>query len=156
MRDAPHVDVTHDLNEYPYPFADSEFDRIEMSHIIEHIDRPLKCLNEIHRIARDGATIRVFTPHYSSQLSYGDFEHYHHFGYITFLGLERTGFFKIAKHKIWFTDFYKVFGISVFANLFPRRWEKYMAFIWPALFVEVFLTVVKDPGGAQVIDKYTY
>jgi len=43
-----------------------------------------------------------------------------------------------------FTDLYKVLGISLLANWFPRRWEKYVAFIFPALYVEVFLSVVKE------------
>ena len=30
-----------------------------------------------------------------------------------------------------FSDFYRVIGISVLANWFPRRWEKYLAFIFP-------------------------
>ena len=156
-RPAPHVDVVHDLNVYPYPFPDNEFDYIEMSHIIEHIDRPLHLMSEVHRISKDGATVRIITPHYSSQLSYGDLEHFHHFGYITFLTLQNTGLFKIKKHKLHFTDLYKVLGISVWANLFPRRWEKYCSFIFPALYVEVFLEVIKkDKDTRTLIEQYMY
>lgn len=156
-RPAPHVDVVHDLNVYPYPFPDNEFDWIEMSHIIEHIDRPLHLMNEVHRIAKNGATIRIITPHYSSQLSYGDLEHFHHFGYITFLTLQNTGLFKIKKHKLWFTDLYKVLGISVLANWFPRRWEKYLAFIFPAFYVEVFLEAIKTAGKTNLlVEQYMY
>jgi predicted SAM-dependent methyltransferase len=157
IRPAPHVDVVHDINVFPYPFDDSEFDYIEMSHIIEHVDRPLKVMNEIYRIAKSGATVRLITPHYSSQLSYGDLEHYHHFGWISFALLENTGLFKIKKHKIWFTDFYKVFGISVLANWFPRRWEKYLAFIFPAMYVEFFFEIQKDQNIKQsLIQKNIY
>ena len=155
-RPAPHVDVVHDLNAYPYPFSNDEFDYIEMSHIIEHVDRPLLLMNEVHRIAKDGATVRIITPHYSSQLSYGDLEHYHHLGWITFSTLQNTGLFKIARHKLWFTDVYKVLGISLVANWFPRRWEKYFAFIFPALYIEVFLTVMKKDGGRNLIKEYMY
>lgn len=156
-RPAPHVDVVHDLNRFPYPFADGEFDWIEMSHIIEHVDRPLLLMNEIHRIARKGATIRIITPHYSSQLSYGDLEHFHHFGYITFSTLQNTGLFRIQKHKLYFTDFYKVLGIGLLANWLPRRWEKYCAFIFPALYVEVFLEVIKESGTSNaLLEQYMY
>jgi len=157
-RPSPHVDVVHDLNNYPYPFEDNEFDEIEMSHIIEHIDRPLKLMNEIYRISKNGASIRIITPHYSSQLSYGDLEHYHHFGYITFLTLENTGLFKIKKYKIYFTDIYKVLGISLIANWFPRKWEKYLAFIFPAMYVEVFFEVKKGNNykNDKLLEKYMY
>ncbi len=156
-RPAPHVDVVHDLNEYPYPFPDNEFDYIEMSHIIEHIDRPINLMDEVFRISRNGATIRIITPHYSSQLSYGDLEHFHHFGYITFLTLQNSGLFKIKKHKIYFTDFYKVIGISILANWFPRRWEKYLSFIFPAMYVELFLEVIKISNSDKtLVDQNMY
>lgn len=156
-RPAPHVDVVHDLNVYPYPFPDDEFDRIEMSHILEHIDRPLRAINEVYRIAKNGATIRIITPHYSSQLSYGDLEHFHHFGYITFLTLQNTGVFVIKRHKLHFTDLYRLTGIGWLANRFPRRWEKYFSFIFPAMFVEVFLEPMKESGGRdRVLEKYMY
>ena len=156
-RPAPHVDVVHDLNIYPYPFQENEFDWIEMSHIIEHVEKPLHLMNEVHRISKPNATIRIITPHYTSQLSYGDFEHFHHFGYITFLTLQNTGLFSILKHKLYFTDLYRVIGIALLANWLPRRWEKYLGFIFPALYVEVFLTVLKDKGGNNVLTtKYMY
>ncbi|MEO8168799.1 MAG: class I SAM-dependent methyltransferase [bacterium] len=155
-RPAPHVDVVHDLNNFPYPFADNEFDYVEMSHIIEHVDRPLLLMNEVHRITKDNGTVRIITPHYTSQLSYGDLEHYHHFGWITFATLQNTGLFKIKKHKLWFTDIYKVLGISLLGNWFPRRWEKYFGFMFPAFYIEVFLTVHKDAKGKDLINDYMY
>jgi SAM-dependent methyltransferase len=156
MRPAPHVDVVHDLNIYPFPFPSDEFDWIEMSHVIEHVARPLQLMNEVHRIAKDGATIRIITPHYSSQLSYGDLEHFHHLGYITFMTLQNTKLFALEKHKLYFTDIYKVIGISLLGNWFPRRWEKYFAFMFPALYVEVFLKVVKQGKEGDLVNHYMY
>lgn len=155
IRPSPNVDVVHDLNVYPYPFKDNEFDQVEMSHVIEHVAKPLDMMNEVHRICKPGAVIRIITPHYTSQLSYGDMEHFHHFGYITFSLLQNTGLFRLKKHKLYFTDFYKIFGISLLANWFPRRWEKYCSFIFPAMYVEVFLEVLK-PDGKNLKDKYMY
>jgi SAM-dependent methyltransferase len=151
LRPAPHVDVVHDLNLYPYPFEESTFDHVQMSHVIEHVERPLHLLNEVHRIAKPGSTVRIITPHYSSQLSYGDLEHLHHLGWITFHVLQNSGLFRILRHKLWFTDLYKVLGIAFLANRAPRRWEKYLAFIFPALYIEVTLEVLKDPADPRTL-----
>jgi SAM-dependent methyltransferase len=157
VRPAPHVDVVHNLNTYPYPFPDDAFDRIEASHIIEHVESPLNFMNELHRIGTEGSIIRIITPHYSSQLSYGDLEHRYHFGYITFRCLQNTGLFTIEKHKLHFTDFYRATGVSLLANAFPRRWEKYMAWTFPALFVEVLLRVNKSGCSKdRLMEKYMY
>jgi hypothetical protein len=155
-RPAPHVDVVHDLNAYPYPFADDEFDYIEMSHIIEHIDRPASAdeRGPSHRERRSDHQ------NYYAALQLPAFVrrpgHYHHLGWITFSTLQNTGLFKIARHKLWSTDIYKVLGISLIANWFPRRWEKYFAFMFPALYIEVFLTVMKKAGGRNLIKEYMY
>ena len=156
VRPAPHVDVVHDLNVHPFPFPSDEFDWIEMSHVIEHVTRPLHLMNEVHRIAKHGATVRIITPHYSSQLSYGDLEHFHHLGYITFLTLQNSKLFLLRRHKLHFTDVYKVLGVSLLGNWFPRRWEKYAAFIFPALYIEVFLEVVKQGRENDLRDHYMY
>ena len=157
IRSAPHVDVVHDLNQCPYPFPDDQFHWIEMSHIIEHLEKPLQLMNEVHRISKEGAQIRIITPHYTSHLSYGDLEHFHHFGYITFLTLQNTGLFVIKKHKLHFTDFYKVLGVSLWANWFPRKWEKYGSFVLPAMYIEVILEVIKKGATKNTLmDRYMY
>jgi len=149
IRPAPHIDVVHDLNILPYPFKENEFDYVEMSHVIEHVNRPLHVLNEVIRISNNDATIRIITPHYTSHLSYADLEHFHHFGWTSFKLLENSTLLKIKKHKLWFTDIYKIFGISILANLFPHTWEKYFSFIFPALYVEIFFTVIKTNGKSN-------
>jgi len=140
---APTVDVVHDLNVFPYPFGDDEFDWIEMSNILEHLDRPMRVMDEVWRIAGRGATVRISTPHYTSWYSYADLTHVQHFGYVTFTWLAERRKFKIKRKKLYFRDIYKVLGVSLLANLFPRQWERYLCFIFPANFVEVFLEVVK-------------
>jgi SAM-dependent methyltransferase len=59
------ADINHDLNLYPYPFNDSEFDEVLASHIIEHLDDPLDFLQEIYRLAKNDAKIIIKCPHFS-------------------------------------------------------------------------------------------
>jgi len=46
--------VVHDLNNLPLPFADEEFDFSFCSHILEHVDDPVKFLSEVTRISKSG------------------------------------------------------------------------------------------------------
>ncbi|HBA36415.1 TPA: hypothetical protein DCZ15_00910 [Candidatus Falkowbacteria bacterium] len=59
------ADVVHDLNRYPYPFQNNEFDEILASHVIEHLGDPLDFLQELWRIAKPGAQITIKCPHFS-------------------------------------------------------------------------------------------
>ena len=58
-------DVSHDLNKLPYPFDDNTFDFIYASYSLEHLDNPLRVMEEMHRIAKPNARIVVKVPHYS-------------------------------------------------------------------------------------------
>ena len=49
-----HKFVKHDLNTYPLPFKDKEFDYSFTSHILEHISDPLSFLKEVVRISKAG------------------------------------------------------------------------------------------------------
>ena len=42
------------LNEFPYPFADKEFDFLICSHVLEHLDDPVHACVEFSRIAKAG------------------------------------------------------------------------------------------------------
>jgi SAM-dependent methyltransferase len=52
--------VLHDLNLFPYPFEDDEFEKVFASHVLEHLDEPQKALYEMLRIAR---TVEIYVPH---------------------------------------------------------------------------------------------
>ena len=43
-------DVNHDLNQFPYPFESETVDKIYIDNCLEHLDEPLKVMEEIHRI----------------------------------------------------------------------------------------------------------
>ena len=58
-------DVVHDLNKFPYPFSDNEFDRIEADHVLEHLEDPFRAMQELHRISKNNAIIFIRVPHFS-------------------------------------------------------------------------------------------
>ena len=60
------ADIHHDLNVYPYPFSDNEFDKVFASHILEHLDEPQKALTEMLRIGR---LVEVYVPHRYSKVA---------------------------------------------------------------------------------------
>jgi len=46
-------DVVHDLDEFPYPFDEDEFDTCWLIHVLEHLENPDQALEEAKRIASD-------------------------------------------------------------------------------------------------------
>jgi SAM-dependent methyltransferase len=66
------ADVLHDLREFPYPFADNEFDVVEADHCLEHLPEPFAAVQEIHRITKNGGSVRIRVPHFSRGFSHPD------------------------------------------------------------------------------------
>lgn len=58
-------DVIHDLNIFPYPFQDQEFDVIEADHVMAYLERPLQVMIELHRLLKPGGTLTIKVPHFS-------------------------------------------------------------------------------------------
>ena len=56
-----------DLEDLPWPFADSSCDEIMMSHVLEHLGETtsayLGILRELYRVCRDGAEVHIVVPH---------------------------------------------------------------------------------------------
>jgi len=44
-------EFVHDLNVFPYPFSDNQFSEVVSDHVIEHLENPLRVLQEIYRIS---------------------------------------------------------------------------------------------------------
>jgi predicted SAM-dependent methyltransferase len=70
-------DVEHNLENFPYPFQDSEFSTVLMQHCIEHISRENfpKCVRELHRVTAAGGKIYISAPYYLSRNAFTDFTH---------------------------------------------------------------------------------
>lgn len=75
FRDLEGVDIVHNLDKFPYPFKDNSVDEIWMEHILEHLDNPIRCLEELFRISKPSAKITISVPHWSHFMSYCDFTH---------------------------------------------------------------------------------
>jgi SAM-dependent methyltransferase len=69
------ADVVHDLDVFPWPFADDAWDRILCFDVLEHVEHFVRCVEEIWRIARPGATVEATGPFMSSINLYSDPTH---------------------------------------------------------------------------------
>jgi len=63
-------DVVCDFNHFPYPFEDNYADYILMDGVLEHLDRPEKVIEELWRISKPDAIIRIIVPYYKSFRAY--------------------------------------------------------------------------------------
>jgi len=90
IKKLPGVDVIHDLTKYPYPFKDNTFDLIEMHHVLEHLNEPLKVLEELWRISKPGGKIIIAVPHWSHFTAWGDFTHMKYYSSAAFIYYENN------------------------------------------------------------------
>lgn len=119
-----YVDVVHDLNVTPYPFSDGYADEIHFYDVLEHLEHPVRKLEELYRILKPNGIIFMRVPHFSSMGAFTDLTHVRPFGYTTFDCLDPNHYhhfytsarFKILKKEI------KYFG------LYPNKgiYEKYI------------------------------
>jgi SAM-dependent methyltransferase len=69
------ADLVHDLNVFPYPLADSSWDRIICRDVLEHVENFVQTMEEIWRVGRPGASVDVVAPFMSSVNYYSDPTH---------------------------------------------------------------------------------
>ncbi|MHB8904177.1 MAG: class I SAM-dependent methyltransferase, partial [Patescibacteria group bacterium] len=80
----PAVSIAHDLNVFPYPFASDSVEEIIMDNVLEHIDDIIKVMEEIYRISRAEAIIKINVPYFKSNSAYTDPTHKHFFSETSF------------------------------------------------------------------------
>jgi hypothetical protein len=56
------VDLVHDLQEMPWPFKDNQVERFRASHILEHIQNPIRVMEEVYRCLRMDGVIDIIVP----------------------------------------------------------------------------------------------
>ncbi len=79
----PGVDVVHDIEKLPLPFADNSFDEILCQDILEHVEY-IPVLKDIHRILASGGKVHIRVPHFTSRNNFTDPTHKKRFAVTTF------------------------------------------------------------------------
>lgn len=93
-----------DLNNTPYPFKDNEVEEIFTEHFLEHVDDPVKTLQEIHRIMAPGGKLEVWVPHFSYGGTY-DITHRSFWGVEAFSQHHTRQLFELKRVRLrWFRD----------------------------------------------------
>ncbi len=141
------ADVIHDLNEFPYPFEDDQFDGVYASHLVEHVPEVIPFMEEVFRITKDGGTVKFITPHYTNPDWNCDPTHLNHFSSFSFQTFDAD-----RRHYAFYTDInlrpvkryvtllrlWKMLGIEFLVNIdhkfpglrfFRRFWEQYLCYM---------------------------
>ena len=132
MRKLGGVDIVADASKLP--FKDDCFDKVFLRHIVEHVLDITSFMKEIWRVTKNGATVRIWTPHFTAYHSYRDPTHLHHltiesfdyFDSTTALGKEfrfSSEFdFRIEGKRIVFTK-------RIFWNYLIKRTENHETYV---------------------------
>lgn len=145
------VDVVHDLEKFPYPFKDNEFDEIYCSHLLEHLSDLIKVMKELRRILKPKGKLKVVAPYFSNPGSFSDPTHKRFFTYTTFdyfdsssgLSYYSDARFKIIKKRIQFTTSSLTLPIDWLINLFPNFYQRFFSYILPSAQITYELEAVK-------------
>ncbi|MEE9275099.1 MAG: hypothetical protein V3V62_07310 [bacterium] len=172
---AAEADVRADVGRDGLSFLPDTFERVRVNHIIEHVEEPIRLLEEIHRVGREGAEVEGVTPHFSNPCSFADPTHRHHFS-LAFLDFFRGGEdpppasgwrlwanrflecyypmisfytearFELVERRLTFCRLHRWLGVAWFANRFPEIWEFHLSGLFRARDIRFRLRVRK--GGA--------
>jgi predicted SAM-dependent methyltransferase len=144
-------DVVHDLDKFPWPFEESQFSEVVANDVIEHCSNIVATMEEIHRVCRNGAVVRITTPHFSSANSFTDPTHRYHFSYFSFhyfTGERDFDFY--SEHRFCHRKAQIIFHPTLvnkliwrLANRYPQAYEQRWAWMFPAWFLNFELEVLK-------------
>jgi predicted SAM-dependent methyltransferase len=149
------ADIIHDLNLFPYPFKDDEFDEIYLDNVLEHLDSPMLVMEEVHRICKPGGRVKVIAPYFRSLWAFIDPTHKNFFTVNSFgyfdpkhanckqyeytqarFSVERICFNETLTNRL-----FKRIVVGL-ANRYPDHYELYLGHIYPLDDITYFLVKV--------------
>lgn len=71
----PEIMHSFDLNIFPYPLDDNIYDEVRMHDVLEHLDEPLKIIDEIHRILKPNGLLHMRVAGWKSEHCWDDLTH---------------------------------------------------------------------------------
>jgi SAM-dependent methyltransferase len=156
------ADVIHDLGEFPYPFADNEFEIVVANHIVEHVPDVIAFINELYRITKPGGRIKMLTPHYTNPDWANDPTHRNHINSYTFNTFQpekqlfdyyTNARLRSVRTYVTLLNLWRALGIEFAVNLDNRWpamrwtrkfWEQYLSFIFRGKELQFEFEVLKD------------
>jgi SAM-dependent methyltransferase len=150
-------DLVHDLNRLPWPLPADRFQEVWAYDVLEHLDDLIQVMEEIHRVCRHGALVKVTVPHFSCANAFTDITHRHYFGRFSFdyfTGENDLGFYTRVRFRrraaeIVFRPTLLNKLVRRLANWAPARYEQSWPWIFPAWFLYFELEVIKTPTAAN-------
>lgn len=150
------ADIIHDLNSIPYPFKDNTFDYIICDNVLEHLQDIMIAMDELWRISRKDAIIKIDVPYFRSVYASIDPTHKHFFTYNSFYYFDPNHLFnqlyKYSNSKFEVKDI--IFDENIvpnlshramkyFANKYPQFYEINLSHIWPLNSLTYYLKTIK-------------
>jgi len=125
------VDIIHDLDKFPYPFPDNYFEEVFMDQVLEHLDNPQRVVKELVRICRNGAIIKIQTPHFSHFKAFLDPTHKHFFSLYS-IDVLRNGC-RVIERKYDISDNKFVRAVGKLFTIRPLFYERFLHGIFPVM-----------------------
>ena len=145
--DLPDIDISHNLNRYPWPVKADTFTFIRAQHIIEHITDLQGFVKEMHRVAKNEALIEITTPHYSNYTSFRDPTHIWHFSLESTPQLYHYAFkgkgYEIMYNELSFSGAIIDFPGWLVYKMSKRRYEKHFAWVFPCVQIKTIVKINK-------------
>lgn len=153
----PSVDFQHDLNIFPYPFKSDFIEEVWMDQTLEHLNDPLKVMEELHRICQNGAPLTVGVPYFRSFYAVIDPTHRNFFSTYWFAYFDPAHPFNqryrysAAKFKVKKIEFDREFVkkglihkiIARIANKYPNFYEAKISHLYPLNSLTFYLETIK-------------
>jgi len=153
------INLVFNLEKFPYPIKKNMYEFILCNHIIEHIDNIFGMFNEIHRICKPRAIIKIEVPHYSTSFAFTQIDHKHYFGLDSLNILEKGDFqnktlpFKVISQRILWRGEKSSKLMQIISK--PINWiinsshsiqffvDRFLSKLTPFYFMEYTLEVIK-------------
>lgn len=134
-------DVKHNLDKLPYPFKNNEFEEVLMSHVLEHLNDPIRTLKEIIRISKNNSKIIIKVPHAYSYANNSDVQHKTNFTENSFTK-EHLEEYELEELKLEKVEF--LFPVNKWKKLIP--FKKYLKIFFNGIYDDLYFEfkVVKE------------
>ncbi len=147
-------DVLHDLNVVPYPLADCSFDLVVCLHVLEHVEKLVEAVGELHRLLKPGGRLFVEVPYFSSSHYFTDPTHRHAFTTRSFdyfvegtpvssFGYSAARFEKERVEIVVPGDGFVSRWVRRWINSHHQTYEERLAFVFPRHTLQFLLRAVK-------------